>query len=474
MSEVNDSEQKKDEEILQNVEEGKVEQSDNADKTENNSQSENNETKISQTKETPAPQKSSQTPKKRWFKTTDIIWIIGICLIIFLFYHLFFNTQKEDEETLMYTTQVPYVFEKSFQNKLSEYLHEPNHSRLLIVYGPKGVGKTAGLNKITRVLTKTEGRLAVDFDLSKLSKFSTIQDVMQYLQVSFSRSIKVLSGSTFKSSVLKTILPTLEIFSSICTPGDVFNATFLSDPDVINVSNVVNSIISSLERTPELASRTFFEALDSVSEQVKPVVFIHSPELLLQSRHKNVRNAISALISECEKTVLSGNISVVFEVSDQTAFLDGRIGAARSQYELFYVNEFEQELSRQTFLKEKTFKKEHLQDLWEICRGLGECYATALTLLGEGYSIKNTVKEIQTNANRRLYSAIASSANQGKSKEYLDELLSSGTLPLSKKQNIASHFIDWKVVSVFNQSKVIIQNAALAKAVRSLDVTQKK
>ena len=419
-------------------------------------------------------EKNELKNRKRLIKLTDFVWIIGISIIIFLFYLLFFKTEKEDEETLIYTTQVPYIFNKAFQNKLNEYLHEPSHDKILILYGPKGNGKTAGLRKFTRILTRTEGRLAIDFDFSKMSKFSTIKDLMKYMQLSFSRSIKVLSGTTFKSSVLKSILPTLEIFSKICTPGEVFNATFLTDPDVINVSIVVNSILSSLERTPELSARTFFDALNSVAEQVKPVVFIHSPELLLQSNHKNVKNAISAIISESELSALSGNITVVFEVSDQTAFLDGRIGAARSQYELFYLNEFTQEDSKQTFLKEKTFKKDHLPDLWDICRGNGECYSTALTLLGEGYSIKNTVREIFQNANRRLYSAISSSQSQAKSKEYLSELLTTGSLPLSKKYEIASHFIDWKVVSIYNQSKVVFQNSALQKAVRLLNIAQKK
>ena len=436
---------------------------------------ENDENLNSSTQEKEIKSDKIETKTRRSFiKSTDFIWIIGISVIIFLFYLLFFKKEHEDEETLIYTTQVPYVFNKAYQNRLTDYLHEPSHERILILYGPKGNGKTACIRKFIRTLTRSEGRLTVDFDFSKMSKFSTIKDLMKYLQVSFSRSIKVLSGSTFKSSVLKSILPALEVFSRICTPGEVFNATFLTDPDVINVSTVVNSILSSIERTPELAARTFFDALNSVTEQVKPVIFIHSPELLLQSNHKNVKNAVSAIISESELSALSGNITVVFEVSDQTAFLDGRISAARSQYELLYVDEFTQEDSKQIFLKEKTFKKDHLTDLWDICRGNGECYSTALTLLGEGYSIKNTVREIFQNANRRLYSAISTSPNQGKSKEYLSELLTSGNLPLSKKQDIASHFIDWKVVSIFNQSKVVFQNSALQKAVRLLNIAQKK
>lgn len=424
---------------------------------------------MSETEKTPAKETSSKQPTPTDVSnrriTRDAAYI-GAILIVVLAYFLWPKSAKEIP--IRTVAQLPYVFNTGFYTTLNNYLHKFYHEKILVLYGPQGVGKTAGIFNFISRLNKEEGRLIIDFDFSQISRFSNIFDVTSYLQYAVIHSLQLLAKNS-KGNTFKSILPLLSKYENICPQGfNPIDASFLKDPYLINVTKQFNNKLSYLTKSPQLASRAFFESLSSLYEVSGPIVFIHSPEVLIKSESKTVREVVQSLIGEAEKAALDGNLTVVFEISDQTAFIDGRFHPARYQYLLTEVHEFHVDNMTKSFIAGNHFTKPQLQDLIPVCKGNGGCYSFANALLNDGMALKDVITEIESAAKRKVYSSIATLNNTDAAMGFLSEIISKGYYSIEKSKENALHFLHHDVVSISNNTRLVFQNAAISKAARSL------
>ncbi|EAY18472.1 hypothetical protein TVAG_083250 [Trichomonas vaginalis G3] len=412
------------------------------------------------TNEQPTIQKISQ---RRILRDVFFVVIVIAGILAFLLW------PKAQVEIPMRTlSQLPYVFNEDYYKKLDTYLHQLNHEKILVLYGPQGVGKTAGIFDFIQRLNKQEGRLIIDFDFSQLTKYSNIFDLTSYLQYNVLHSLQLFVKNT-RGGNLKYISPIIAKYDNICPQGfNPVDISFIKDQTLYNVTKQFNDKLSYLTKSPQLASRSFFESLNALSDVAGPIVFVHSPEILIGAKSKSVRDVVQSIISEAEKSALNGNLTVVFEISDLTAFIDGRFHPARYQYLLTEVQEFSPRNAEKPFIKGNHFTRQQFQEIEPICRGNGKCYSMINTMLNDGMSLKDSLEEIENDAKRKVYSSFATLNNTADALGFFKEIITNGNIPIEKSKEFSLHFLHHDVVSIANNTRITFQNAATLKAARAL------
>ena len=81
---------------------------------------------------------------------------------------------------------------------------------------------------------------------------------------------------------------------------------------------------------------------------------------------------------------------------------------------------------------------------------------------------KNILQKIVNDSKRRVISSIVNFESQQKATNYINNLLINNILPISNKDKCVNNFIDWNVVTIYNQSTTILSNSAIKIAVNQI------
>lgn len=320
--------------------------------------------------------------------------VVGSILLIITLYFIF----RKRDNVNQYDYPIPYIYDPQFKQFLDDYTDFAVQNHVLIVHGSPGIGKTRGLKEFSDDVL-INNKLVIDIDFTKLSSFSTQKDLVALLQTSVMNSFKNYDGKSFKSYSLRQASQYLDSVKSTLQNKQQETIIKVEIKDIMLNRIAENLALILTNMNYSLGIITFFDALESMSLGLKPVVILHDPQksdIFFKSFSK-----ISSTYMHDTKSV-----AIIVEVSNQTSLLTDY--SFSPQYRFICVNEFKMEDAKKLLVDtEKIFTKQQLSQLYDTFGGVGQLYASIHELIRERITFPEAMgqvaKETKAVAIRTIY-----------------------------------------------------------------------
>ena len=213
--------------------------------------------------------KHQSIPKDSHTKTTIFLLFSALILGYYIYIskpHLFFKKVYSD---------LPYVFDISFHKELIKFSDEEEHDKILVVFGPKGIGKTSGLKAFAKELQEA-GRLPIDIDLLEISEYSSEQDFVSYISKAIVNGFNGINESAVKKSLLKPVV-SKESTPSFFIKDNAGHKHRVNIKDT-TIKKSLNFLVKSIQipsKTKQKNANTnLLDALEMVKDSLRPIIFI--------------------------------------------------------------------------------------------------------------------------------------------------------------------------------------------------------
>lgn len=343
-------------------------------KEENNSHEVTNDetTKNSKLDELEDLAKNFSIQKSTTEKGNQSIIIIGVgaaVLLIGFIVYLF----TRNSSARQYDAPIPYVWNPTFLKTLNTYLNLPEHFEVLIVTGPKGLGKTRGLFlKIDELIANMN--LVFNFDFLRLSQTATSDDLIHYMQNVIENSLLPFDGRISTKYALSPIIA----LASVTSPIQNYT-TGIKDIQLKRIANALKTIAFQYSMNPKLALHTLFEAIQLLS----PVVVINNLDSFSNSTF-------------FWSAIANANLPIIVEVTEKAIIPIHNI-------RIVHVEEFDHESGRSVLVKRNTvFKSQDYNMIYDKVGGNGQAFSTVHELQREGLSISDALSAIAKEAHEVL------------------------------------------------------------------------
>lgn len=220
--------------------------------------------------------KSSIPPNKKG--KSYIFPILLICIAFFLYYILFMRrTFIRSEE------RFPFFWNPVLNKTLKKYVSILPSRYIVFLTGPYKSGKSRTLYNLTNDLIQKEGRLVLNFDFDS---FNSTESLIKHAKIAIQNGLIELRPY-INSHVLKEVQPSSFGTSLNIPPGLDILLSGVYGNLVKPIDLLFNSINNSdnqpdaLHQYQTRAVWEFFKELNSYSNNLRPVIFIHGGDNLL-------------------------------------------------------------------------------------------------------------------------------------------------------------------------------------------------
>ena len=410
---------------------------------------------------------------------------------------------------------VPYVFNSKYFHILNKYSTSKGHSQVLVVTGPKGIGKARGLREYIDNTNKSKFT-PIYIDFQSFSPQMTLLDFTSYLFDSFVAALKSIDGLiSINQTILSQQIPFLGSIPSQC-PKSV--SSTLKDQSLVKLADLAYGILSHKNtslttidsndtnetesaakeaqknkgwswwqsNTPQTEAKkpltrkekrkikpsvdmtyevfNFFEFLDKTTLFLNTILFINDPSNIINScDDREVNLAVSGFVKFL-KNYEQGNYQLP-TIMTVTNILSNNVKFIRrnpSSFRIFFVGEMEEEKARDILVvKEKVFTKSFFKDLWKTFGGFGEHIVILHDMLREKMSIGEVNSMLTKHYAQRITTLIYQNANKQLSRDrinFLNILNKKGKVSMNEFEDQSRFFLDHGIVKILDDGKVNIND----------------
>ena len=201
-----------------------------------------------------------ETPKKKTSSKTAAVSLFLSAAVIFLLYVIFAPRNAKRSPFL----PVPYVFNAKYQKLLSKFAVTKGHSQVLVVTGPKGVGKTRGMQEFMSRNNHTQNT-PFFLNFESLPKSISANDFLQFLMQSLSDAMKLVDGKIFvNQTILSQQVPYLSGVQTKCPQQYVAQ---IKDLSLVKIADIAYGILHCEEKKGSVTHSVlnFFEFINKQS-----------------------------------------------------------------------------------------------------------------------------------------------------------------------------------------------------------------
>lgn len=389
-----------------------------------------------------------------------IIGSIAILVASVLIWYLYFRETKRE---IIVSEPMPYIWNQKFKKELNTFISQPDHKEVLVVYGPSGFGKTRGL-KVFEDDLKTKNFLVFDIDFKLLSKYASIDDFVCLLRSVIIDAIKSIDGHINKNQDTLKAIQLVEALTSIERPiKDV--KPICKDPLAQRLVQGFVSITESFKSRPEISLFALFEAFDAL-RPLSPVVVIHNINHLLNIENDIISGSVAYFWKICDGFSSDyRSLPIIIEISDQVPLLQHY---TKDTIHMLYVNDFDIELAKKNLIDQDKFTQNDFQFAIEKFGGHGKCFAKFYDKLKEGSNANSAYSFIEKQYRDKTIKSILIDASKNDLNDrtsFLKQAVSKGMIPIRNNPNLAYHFMNWKIISLYNLTHCTFSNKLTEKVV---------
>lgn len=380
-----------------------------------------------------------------------LVLVILVLLIYFIFFY-------KPEDTFVINLPIPYVYFQPYLQSLETFSHLDCHNEVLIVSGPRGIGKSRGISTFIDNNMNVEGhsnRLVINFDCDRLTKYSTDDDIVDFFRNSILQGIRSLDSyvsSAYRSSPF--ISDKYYITEQVSAISRAFRKSMpyshrrinrhIRDPFLRSIGKDLSNIISQLKDEPSFCINLLVQCIQILSPSLRPIIVINSPEKLyylgqhisdksfdIKTNNSNVNGTSnsekdythkgSAFATEIFDTMVKSfkrishdtvHYGVIVEVSDMI-WLSNIAIKYRSDIGIMNVirtitvDEFDVADAKRQLTLRGMFKPQQVQSLYEEFGGYGPHFAQVHELMQRGLqfhdAIESTKQSVFSNFVRTMY-----------------------------------------------------------------------
>ena len=384
-------------------------------------------------------------PKEKHTCSTIFVLLIGIILGYFIYISkplLFFKKVHSD---------LPYVFDVAFHKELVKFSDEEDHNQILVVYGPKGIGKTSGLKAYAKELQEA-GRLPINIDLLEISQYSSEKEYVSYIAKAIVDGFNGINESAVKKSLLKPVVSKESTPSFyIKDKGGQRHRVLINDRIIKKSLNLlVNSVQVPSKAKGKNANINLLDALEMVSEGLRPILFVHEPQKWLKEGGckdyctDKVPMLNSILFGSGEGSNIKYSTGIVLDISDQSKlklFKD-------SQHRFIRPYEFDPDVAIDLFVtKSDFFTGCQFKTIFNVFGGIGYYFAEAKRLLEGGYPFNDVQRILLNSLKQQIINVVQASDDPEKSKEVLIKMVAKHPELPNPSTPFAQQLINAKILS---------------------------
>ena len=333
----------------------------------------------------PKPQKttppaSSRRVKKRYITTAAIL----IAVLAYLLW--------PREERLVIDNPVPYIFDRRFENSLTVFQKLEKHNEVLLVHGPRNIGKSRGLVTFGKQLIDDD-RLFVHMDCTKLRSGATDAEILSFLRNSFMTGFRRLDGHDLRSGDSKSALAAISALVTVLGMNETKTTRHaIHNPFLREAADLISVILTKIQANPHLSLSILFDVLDRLGPSLRPVVVLSSPELL----GDGLGAVINAELVDVFRKLSSDtrNTGFIIEISDETVLPDVEKLFPGVNVRLVQVGEFDQEAARQKLNVNGMFKPHEQARLFEVFGGHGRYFCLVHEAMRRSKSFDDALESV--------------------------------------------------------------------------------
>lgn len=371
-----------------------------------------------------------------FYRKIFYILIILIALIYFIFFY-------RREDSFVINLPIPYVYFKPYLQSLETFAHLDCHNEVLIITGPRGIGKSRGIQTFVDNNINIEGhsnRLVINFDCERLTEYSTDDDIVDFFKNSILdgfRNLDSYVSSTYRSSPFTNdkyfITEQVSAISKAFRKKNYFYHRRvinrpIRDPFLRSIGKDLSTIISQLKDEPSFCINLLIQCIQILSPSLRPIIIINSPEKLYylgwhsSTKSINAMHDINTTIPENE-TSIKGSVfareifntivksfkrishdtihyGIIIEVSDMVWLsrmsrkYKGDIGIM-NVIRTVVVDEFDVNDAKNQLTLRGMFKPQQVHTLYEQFGGYGPHFAQVHELMQQGLQFQDALSSTQ-------------------------------------------------------------------------------
>lgn len=401
--------------------------------------------------------------------SNTFIIIIGAIVILAASLLIWYLFPRETKREIIVSEPMPYIWNQNFKKELNTFVSQPDHKEVLVVYGPSGFGKTRGL-KVFEDNLKANDFLVFDFDFKLLSIYATVDDFVSYLRSVIIESLKSIDGRINKNQDTLKAIQLVEALTSIAQPIKEVKPIY---KDILTQRLIQGfiSITESFKTHPEISLHALFEAFDAL-RPLSPVVVIHNINHLLQNENNIISDSVAYFWRICDGFSSEyRSLPIIVEISDQVPLLQHY---TKDTIQMLYVNDFDIEQAKKVLINQNIFTQNDFQFALEKFGGHGKCFAKFYDKLKEGSNANSAYSYIMKQYRDKTIKSIlidASKKDVNDRFSFLKQTVNNGMIPIQTNPNLAYHFMNWKIISLYNLTHCTLSNKLTEKVV--IDVLNK-
>lgn len=386
---------------------------------------------------------------------TFLIFVLSIIIYFCIFY--------KKGRAVPYDKPIPYIFNQDFLSALNEYVSLPTHNEILVIYGPKGVGKTRGLFEFGNMVYD-DGRLVIDFDFQKMSKAANMDDIVVYIRKTIGKYLMKYSEMHLRSdNELKNKLNIIETLTSMYKENNNYNSIDLKMFTFRD--QVYQELLNQLFFITEIILEDSKYGLDLLLKSLnlldnwKPVIIIHDLDNIQENDF--ILELIKSLSMFIEN---QKNIGIIIEVSDQKALFDGTFPINNHKFRYYYVNEFSNKEIKNLLVKDNIFSKKDMEYIIDHFGHNGQLYATVHDMMREGNDVMSAYQKFKrhySNIILRFIEYNSTSKIRAKRVAFLNKLFDEQRIPINTDLDISHSLIEWKIITMSNLTHCMYQNKVM-------------
>lgn len=389
-------------------------------------------------------------------KNQLLYYIIGAIFALLVSIAIFFLFSKGRKREIIVTEPIPYIWNAQFQKELNSFVTQANHKDVLVIYGPSGVGKTRGL-QIYQSYLQSRDCLTFDFDLKILSKFATIKDFVQFMNLQIITSLKSFDGKMKQNQDVLKSIKLVEALTSIEQPIKNINQ-ITKDPLLQRLIQALFCITETMKNKPEIALRSLFESFDAL-EPLSPVVIVHNINHLLQMQDDSVKGIFDLFWRICDEFSNEyRSLPIIVEISDQAPILRQSM---KETIRMFRVDEFSFEDAKKALVDTKLMKHADFQFAYDNFGCHGKSFAQFYDFLQEGFTSQAAYLKYMKQVKDQIIQCILIDGNKQMVNErisFLKQVADKKVIHVNRNPRIASHLMNWKIISLYNLTHVSYPN----------------
>ncbi|KAK8892029.1 hypothetical protein M9Y10_029251 [Tritrichomonas musculus] len=396
------------------------------------------------------------THHKNFFK--KIFITLSIILVVLLIAFVFWPRRPPRSPYL----PIPYIFNYNFKKTVLHYISLPSRNQILVITGPPGIGKTRGLNEISKKFLNNSKYLPISFDFVKITQHSSSKDIKDFLLTSILKAFHTIDSKQVNLTEVKKFSPFLD---TIHMHNFQMSHMFLKEPILNKIFIVLNQ---TLKEGSESEYQQFFYLLDKFSNFLNIIIIANDPFRFypfINFCHKYSSNTMK--------------MGIIFDIDNiyQTDVLVNRNTKDKSIYRLFFLSEFDEKSAKNILVdKEYVFTKKIFPKLWDLFGGKGIYWAQFHDAIREGYGLNDAISMIQNQLATKFIHATSVGATRRvyyNRVSFLKKIIrkSENTIILDDIP-IIEHYNEWGLLAPSGPNKIILTDkiliSSIKKALKSL------